>query len=539
MFSTARRFSHISLFLLPPFFGYLRYKNNPESEKFQKNAVAMRKHFQQLGTTFIKLGQMLSSRPDIIGPGLSQELRNLLDNEPEIPFSSVKKVVETELQQELSHVFESFEEIPLATASIAQVHKAKLKSGKIVAVKVQRPGISKAIEQDLAVFRFLSGFLDFLTIGKKIKFSYVYKEFADWLHNELDFQVEGRRADKFRENMKSVDGVRIPQVYWKETTTKILTMEFMHGITVNALLNEMKRDKVNSLSDLKTTFKINPDTLIKHTIAALAKQALEDRYFHGDLHPANLIIQKNNEVCFVDFGIIGTLDNQEYMELVFVLLALVDNDPDALLKALLALVTQPLNQDQTTEIHELLSEELHKVHEDTGGKVGLNHFITTVLTVASTYQMLWTPGLLLAIKTIGQIDFVAGQIGIHEPMVDMMKPEVEKYVLQALSTTISKEELFKGMLDIFQAGKKLPSTIDELEQLISSGQFIKVSPPSSPSINFVKWIFSAVISLIISFFLITQTVLSTSPYKPVLVLVIPLVLFIILNAVTKKREGVK
>lgn len=368
----------------------------------------------------------------------------------------------------------------------------------------------------------------------------MYQEFADWITNELDFQVEGRRADKFRDNMKSVDGIVIPEICWKHTTKHLLVMEFLEGVTLNNLLNQMKEQGVTSLYELKTKESIDPNLLIKRTIAAVAKQALSDRYFHGDLHPANIIIQRHNIVAFIDFGIIGTLDNQEYMELVFTMLALVENDPESLLKAILSLITQPLSKEQTASIQELLSLELHKLHEDTGGKVSLNHFITAMLSVAQQYDMLWTPGVLLAIKTIGQIDFVAGQIGIREPLVDLMKPEVEKYILKAVSTTVSKEELFSSMLGLFQAGRKLPDTLSDLEKLVQDGELIKVSaslPSSSRSLP--QLLMTASAAGVLSFPILTATPLATSPYKPFLLIGIPLLFFVIISKIIEKREGVK
>jgi len=511
-------------------------RSNPNSEKYKKSAIRLRENFQKLGSTFIKLGQMLSSRPDIVGPQLSAELRNLLDHEPEIPFADIKTILEKELKVPFHTVFTTFDEKALATASIAQVHRAKLHKGTIVAVKVQRPNIDTLIQGDLQVLRYVASFLDFLGIGQQIKVGYIYQEFADWITNELDFQVEGRRADKFRENMANIEGIVIPKIYWEHTTQKILVMQFLDGPTLNHLLDEMKKQGVTSLYDLKLKNRINPDILIHRTIAAVAKQALSDRYFHGDLHPANIIILPHNTVAFVDFGIIGTLDNQEYMEMVLTMLALVENDPESLLKAVLTLVTQPLSKEQTGTIQELLSMELHKLHEDTGGKVSLNHFITTMLSVAQRFNMLWTPGVLLALKTIGQIDFVAGQIGLKEPLVDLMKPEVEKYILKALSTTMNKEELFKGLLDLFQAGHKLPDTLQDLEQIIQSGQLLKVvAPVGMISSHPFKPLFPVSLAVLISFPLFSMSPLSTSSYKPILVIVIPLFLYIILSKIMTKN----
>lgn len=536
-----KRFLYISYLLIPSSIGLVLHKNHPQSPAYQKAAETFRKKLQQLGSTFIKFGQMMSARPDIIGQELSSELRNLLDHEESVSFAVIKEIIREELKQPAGEIFKEIEEAPLATASIGQVHKATLHNGKKVAVKIQRPNIEKIIKKDLAVFKLLAPLLNAIFGGHGIKFDYLYKEFTDWILNELDFQVEGRRADKFRENMESIEGITIPFVYWKQTTAKILTMEFLEGRTLNDILDEMKQKGVTSLYDLKTKEKLNPDLLIHRTIAAIAKQAFMDRYFHGDLHPANIIVQSHNRVAFVDFGIIGTLDNEEYTELIFTMLALVENDPEALLKAVMTLVNEPLSQVQMGSLKEDLSLELHKLHEDSNGKISLNHFILVALSIAQRYNMVWSPGVLLAVKTIGQIDFVAGQIGLKEPLVELMKPEVEKYVTKALSSNISKEVLYQGMLDLVEAGKKLPQTLAELEQLITSGKLMQggVSTTNANRGSFFQNLFSAGVAIVVSLPVISQPFITNSDFRPFLTLGVPLLFFFIIAKIFSRREGVK
>lgn len=536
-----KRFLYISYLLIPSSIGLVLHKNHPQSPAYQKAAETFRKKLQQLGSTFIKFGQMMSARPDIIGQELSSELRNLLDHEESVSFAVIKEIIREELKQPAGEIFKEIEEAPLATASIGQVHKATLHNGKKVAVKIQRPNIEKIIKKDLAVFKLLAPLLNAIFGGHGIKFDYLYKEFTDWILNELDFQVEGRRADKFRENMESIEGITIPFVYWKQTTAKILTMEFLEGRTLNDILDEMKQKGVTSLYDLKTKEKLNPDLLIHRTIAAIAKQAFMDRYFHGDLHPANIIVQSHNRVAFVDFGIIGTLDNEEYTELIFTMLALVENDPEALLKAVMTLVNEPLSQTQMGSLKEDLSLELHKLHEDSNGKISLNHFILVALSIAQRYNMVWSPGVLLAVKTIGQIDFVAGQIGLKEPLVELMKPEVEKYVTKALSSNISKEVLYQGMLDLVEAGKKLPQTLAELEQLITNGKLMQggVSTTNANRGSFFQNLFSAGVAIVVSLPVISQPFITNSDFRPFLTLGVPLLFFFIIAKIFSRREGVK
>jgi len=341
-----KRFFTICSTLIPAFLAYSLAHHNTNSKKFQESCIRIRLGFQTLGTTYIKLGQLLCARPDIIGLDLASELRNLLDHEPIIPFITIQHVIESESNTPLSKIYKKIEHTPLGTASIAQVHKGTLLNGTAVAIKVQRPGVVDLIYNDLPILKKVCHVLELLIPNTPVKFTYIYSEFEDWITNELDFRVEGRRADKFNENMAGVEGVVIPHIYWQHSSKLVLVMSFLEGYTLNDLLHLMKKQHVATLYELKLDYKIDPDLLIQRTVAAVAKQALVDKYFHGDLHPANIIIQKNSKVALIDFGIIGTFNAEEHAQLLFLLLALVHDDPQALVKVIRSLITTDLNPRQ-------------------------------------------------------------------------------------------------------------------------------------------------------------------------------------------------
>lgn len=473
-----KRFIHICKALFPPLFQYLLSQKKPNSEAYKKSMLGLRIALQQLGPTFVKFGQLLSARPDLIGYNLSNEFRNLLDNEPIIPYETIIHIIDAETKKDSKKIFRKIEHTPLATASIGQVHKAVLHNGKTVAVKVQRPGIQTIINNDLPILKRISKLLDTIISLKGLKFFYIYQQFEDWILHELDFQVEARRASKFQENMQVMDGVHIPAIYWDYATERMLVMEYVEGYTLNEILNLMEQQKVKTLYDLKIDMKINPDELIHNMIAAVAKQALVDGFFHGDLHPANIIIQKHNEITLIDFGIVGTLNQEEKMQILLCMLALVEADPNSLVKVFTSLIADPLSPQQLAELHQELADELHKLHEDAGGKITLNHVLSTIIPMSAKYHMMWSAGFMLAFKSIGQIDSVAQRIGLRTSLVDLMKPEVEKAVTMSFASDFTKETAYKEIMDLLQAGKRLPETLAAFEDVINNSRHATASFPA-------------------------------------------------------------
>jgi ubiquinone biosynthesis protein len=461
-----RRFFVVCRTLILPFIAYEKARRHPGSKKALSHARAVRLGLQSLGITFIKLGQLLATRPDIVGEILAAELRNLLDNEPAIPFTTLRTILKAELPSDIKTIFASVEREPLGSASIAQVHKAQLLSGKLVALKIQRPGVMEQLHADLPELRRLCRILDGLSLSKSLKFTYLYNEFISWITNELDFQVEGRRADVFRENMKPVEGVVIPQIYWKYTTKKLLIMSYAEGYTLNELLDLMAKQRVDSLYELKLDYAIDPDVLIERIVAAMAKQTLVDKYFHGDLHPANIIVKQHNVLAFIDFGIIGTLNEEEHKLMLLAMSALVRDDPQALTNVLTSLIVGDLSAQEVAHIHQELADELHRMHEDASGKESLTQCINAIFRISQRYEVMYTQGFIIAMKTITQMDSVASQIGLRSPLVAYLKPAVEEAVIASLAGNLSQESAYASIAGLVEAGKKLPQSLVELEALI-------------------------------------------------------------------------
>lgn len=251
---------------------------------------------EELGPTFIKLGQMASTRSDLLSDQIVKELSKLQDNVKEVPFDSIKSVLEEELGISLEDAFIKFDENPIAAASIGQVHMAKLFSGEEVIVKIQRPAIKKVIETDISILLSMSRLFD-EHFGYMIPFSLseVMEELTTSIRHELDYTKEARNTERFRENFKNHDNVYIPKVYWNFTTKKVLIQEWIDGIKVSS------NDKLLEKGwDTKKIANIGA--------RAFLKQVFIDGFFHGDPHPGNILVIDENKISFIDFGLCGYLD---------------------------------------------------------------------------------------------------------------------------------------------------------------------------------------------------------------------------------------
>ncbi len=274
------------------------------SDWHKKRAIQFRSYALEMGGVLIKLGQFLSSRADIMPEVYLQELSKLQDTVPPVEFYKVKAQVEAEFNQPLENVFQQFKEAPQASASLAQVHIARLSSGETVAVKVLRPGIEKQIDIDLGIISYIMEGIGRLTnFGNKYDIESLVEEFAKTLGDELDFIREGFNAERFRENFKDSEIIYMPKVHWEYSRDKVLTLERVEGI------------KINNYQELESR-NISRQQVAQELIQCYLKQILTDGFFHADPHPGNLFVVEGPRITFVDFGMVGeiSLEMRQYFK---------------------------------------------------------------------------------------------------------------------------------------------------------------------------------------------------------------------------------
>ncbi len=287
--------------------------------------VHIREMLEELGPTFVKFGQLLSTRPDLVPPDIIAELRKLQDDVQEFPAEVARRHIEEELGLSVERLFIEFEDRPLAAASIGQVHRALLPNGDLVIIKVRRPEAEKQIESDVDLLYQIAHLvadhwhheLFFDPVG-------VVDQFARAIRNELDYRVEARNAEKFRKNFLHDDSVVIPKVYWQYSTSRVLTLQYIGGTHVN----ELRLDSMD----------IGERQRLATVIAQCwFKQIFEDGFFHGDPHPANIIVLDDGAIGLVDFGIAGRIADSERQSIIDLFLDVMNERIERLPRRLAAL----------------------------------------------------------------------------------------------------------------------------------------------------------------------------------------------------------
>lgn len=284
----------------------------------QPAPVRLRQSFEQLGPTFVKLGQLLASRPDLVPADFVEEFRKLHDQVPAVPFNQIQQVLVHHFGQDVDAVFSEIDERPIGAASIAQVYKARLKDETPVVVKVQRPGVESLIRDDLDVLRLLADLLDrYVPEARVLNPKGVVEEFSRSLEMETDFVIEANNIRRFQQNFAADENIKIPNVYQQYTGKRVLVMEALEGIPLSHR---------NSL----TQEGIDPETVLRRGLKAYLKMVFTDGLFHGDLHAGNMFVLPNNKIGLIDFGMVGRLNRKSQTAIANMLVALAEEDYDRL-----------------------------------------------------------------------------------------------------------------------------------------------------------------------------------------------------------------
>jgi len=391
--------------------------------------VKLRKIFEELGPTFIKFGQMLSTRPDLIKEDYINELRKLQDEAPPFAFVEVKHIIKNELKKPVDKIFKNFERKPVAAASIGQVHLAELHNGQKVAVKVQRPDIVHTIAEDLRIIQFIAGLVE-----KSIKETQYYNptsiaaEFAETIRKELDYNMEAKNAERFAVNFKHDKVVKIPKIYWKYTSQKVITLEKVRG------------KKISEFYGLK-------DKAIKKRIAnayidCFFKQMLLYGFFQADPHPANIFVylQKGKPIIsLVDFGIVGRLDNELRDNFAAVMVLIVDRNPKGLAKQLQAMkLINRLDDQQQFELE--LAEMIDYFYDVEGNRVDVAGFGNALIKLMVKHKIKIPKHYILFLRSIG----------IAQDSVQKLYPEInliedaQPYIVKLLKEKTKPEYMFRS-----------------------------------------------------------------------------------------------
>lgn len=409
----------------------------------------IRKVLEELGPTFVKVGQLLSTRPDMVPEDIVRELEKLQDQVPPFPFDQATDTIEKELGQPADQIFSRIDPEVLAAASIGQVHRAALDNGEEVVVKVQRPGIRGMIETDLEVLADLALLADRRSAwGKIYRFSEAVEEFARTMRAELDYTIEGRNADRLARNFENDPGVVIPTVHWDFTTRRVLTMQYLPGIKISDL-GALDREGFNHTAVA--------DRLAK----AVFKQVLEDGFFHADPHPGNIAVIRGPRIIFYDFGMVGRLTTAMKEQLADLVIAFMKKDSDAVLAAVVKMGVVPDDADGPA-LRRGIDDLQEKYYEVPLSKVALSEAVTDVFNLAFRHRVRMPVDFSLLGKTLLAAEGTVQQIDPGFRIVQVAEPFGRKLLAERLSPARIGREILRRAGEYRDLAGELPRQLRDL-----------------------------------------------------------------------------
>jgi ubiquinone biosynthesis protein len=401
-------------------------KSGDEKSVFVRTAYPsprrIRRVFEELGPTFVKLGQLMSMRADVFPQEYLEEFKKLQDRVPSVPFSEIQAVIERELKHPISELFASIEEESLAAASVSQVHAAELPEGELVVVKVIRPGIDKKIREDIRLMYYFAEKIEkAFEIGKVIGFVNLVNEFERNIFRELDMYIEAGNTERFARNFRDSRELYIPKVYWDYTSKSILVMELIEGIRIDQI------DEIKALD-------IDPNEIAMIGLRSFSRQLMEFGLFHADPHPGNSIVIKDGRVGLVDFGIIGYLDEKTMMEIANVFLGYAEHNYDMIMEAL---VDAALINEESVNLKDFRND-LRDISEPFYGRslknISVRDVYDQVMQLLLKYHIRLPRDLMLLFKTLIQVEALGKILGSDAGLLEVTRPYAKKLLKQGYDT---------------------------------------------------------------------------------------------------------
>lgn len=422
-------------------------------------AERLRLALVELGPTFVKLGQLLSTRPDVLPADFIEELNKLQDTVP--PFSSALAVatIEFELGRPIGQLFREFSMQPLAAASLGQVHAAVLHTGEQVVVKVQRPDIAGIIETDLGIVTDLAELAQERTIfGTHYDLVELANEFSTTLRDELNYLREGSHAERFRRNFAGNKMVHIPTVYWDYCTRRVLTSERLYGI------------KINNVAGLDAA-RMDRPRLARHSLQLIIEEVFEHGFFHADPHPGNFFALPGEVIGAVDFGQVSSLDHETTRQLLLLLLALIDRDSDGIVRALIRLhILSPL--DVTPVLRREIQRFIDRYVDRPLSELSFRGMGDDVLYLMRRYRLHMPSPLALLLKTLIMAEGTGLQIDPELDVFSIARPYARRAILSQLSPRIIAQQLADHARDVTEATFALPGQLGGVLQRLDAGELV-------------------------------------------------------------------
>jgi ubiquinone biosynthesis protein len=432
---------------------YLDNKDVIEKTPIQ---VRVRQVLEELGPTFVKLGQILATRPDLIPIKYVNELTKLQDNVPSFPYEQVESIILEETGKYPDDIFESFERKPLAAASIGQVHRACYQGHQVV-VKVQRPGVRKIIEADLEIMYHLALIMEKHVLEINIQRpSAIVKEFSKSLSKEIDFENEMKYMMRFASDFTNDETIYVPEVYEDVSTKRIMVMEFIDGIKSSNL--EVLKEKEY---DLKLIAKRGVDSLVK--------QIFQNGFFHGDPHPGNILIMPNNVICFLDFGMMGKVSSDDKENFASLLMHIINKKPNKIIDTILKFAqydempdTDILQRDITEIIDEYLMQPMKYID--------FSKFIESLMEILANHRLRILPNIFLMMKALVSLETLGKSLDPELEVIQLASPYVKKIYLNRFNVKKLLLDMADPIHDVIKLAYEMPDDLRYIVKQIRKGK---------------------------------------------------------------------
>ncbi len=416
---------------------------------------------QEIGPAAIKLGQALSTRPDLVGPEAAENLLQLTDSLPPAPFPAIRAAVEKALEAPLESLFSQFDEEPIGAASIAQVHHAVTTEGREVAVKVLRPGVEEEFARAIETYEWAAAHVELLGgEAERLRPRMVVAYFKQWVRRELDLQREAASASELKENMVAEPGFHVPEIDWRRTARRVLTLEWLDGIKLS------KRDELIAAGH-------DPKELAAILVRAFLRQAVVDGYFHADLHQGNLFALEDGRVAAVDFGIMGRIDRQARLWLAEILYGLITGNYLRVAEIHFEAQYVPSHHDVAE-----FATALRAVGEPIRGlpvkEISIGRMLEGLFSITRDFDMPTQPHLLLLQKTMVMEEGVATAL---DPDINMWET-AEPFLRDWIRTELGPEAYYADrIVDTVRALKLIPSILRKIDASYPSPGGAPPPPP--------------------------------------------------------------
>jgi ubiquinone biosynthesis protein len=421
-------------------------------------AERMRLALEELGPTFVKLGQILSTRPDVVPHAFVREFEKLQDDVPSFPFAEVLAQITGELGGPVEQFFAEIDPVPLAAASIAQVHRARLKTGEDVVIKVRRPGVVAVVESDISALMALAGLAERHVSGSELYDPVgIVREFARTIRREMDFSREAHTIEKFRDNFVKTPWMYFPRVYWEQSSRAILTMEYVAGIKVS------DRGK---LSDQGLDSKL----IARRGADAFLEMVLNHGFFHGDLHPGNVLILPDNVICLLDYGIVGRLDVELKTFLTDILAAIVNRDMDEVVSLLLFAGDISDSLDNRALKRDLLNF-IDGYYEIPLKEIEVGRMLMEFIEVITLYSIRIPPDLMLLAKSLVLIEGMGRALDPAFDMVEHLRPFIVKAIRQKYSPLRISRDINQILSSYLNLARNIPRDLKEIINRVNRNKF--------------------------------------------------------------------